>query len=247
MTGWVYAHIGAADLIAPWFRNEFDESGLNPHYQNYETMVKAKSLFAEKRYADTLKFLERNDVMDGLGSFHLGALEIAVLKMAALYRMGDDAASRQTLEAAYEMAFAGSHGGASFDMPFIELGEDMRNIASVALSASLNAAPPDAAQGLNRQWLKAIRSKAAVYAKKLSTAAEQYRKARKEDDIPFFTAQELSILASISQGLTREKIAEGASFSASTVKKIIKKIYEKLGAINRADAIRIATGLGLLR
>jgi len=243
ITGWIYAHTATVEKIAPWLKDEFDDSDLNPNYQNYETMVKAKSLFAEKRYADTIKFLERDNIQNDLGSFHFGALEIAVLKMAALHRIGNDVAARQTLETAYGMALAGSHSGATFDMPFIELGEDMRNIANAVLS-STNAAPPAAALELNRKWLETIRGKAAVYAKKLATAAEQYRK---EDDIPFFTAQELSVLASISKGLTREKIAEDTSFSISAVKKIIKTIYEKLGAINRADAIRIATGMGLLK
>ncbi|MCL2601184.1 MAG: LuxR C-terminal-related transcriptional regulator [Treponema sp.] len=249
MTGWIYAHIGAVGRIAPWLRSEFEKSDLNPNYQNYEMLVKAKSLFAEKRYADTINFLEREDVRDGIGAFCLGALEIAVLKMAAFSRDGDDAAVREMLETAYTIALEGSRSGKMFDMPFIELGEDMRSIASAALSAldTMSAAPTSAEHGLNREWLLSIRSKAAGYAKKLSTATEQYCKVCKENDIPFFTAQELSVLTSISKGLTREKIAEGASLSASTVKKIIKTIYTKLGAINRADAIRIATSFGLLK
>jgi LuxR family maltose regulon positive regulatory protein len=57
---------------------------------------------------------------------------------------------------------------------------------------------------------------------------------------------ELSILADISRGLSRAEIAEGASCSIAAIKKSIKTIYRKLGAINRADAIRIASSFGLL-
>jgi len=242
MSGWMYAHSGATERVAPWLRNELAESNLNLYYQNYETMVKSKVLFAEKRYADTLKYLERKEIWEGLGSFHLGVLEISVLQMAARSRMDNEAGAIKTLEAAYRMAILPSAACSDcpevFEMPFIELGEDMRLLAGTALASPHVKIP--------RPWLETIRSKASAYAKKLGKAAEQYRDDQ-EEEVPFLTTQELTILKGISQGFTREEIADEESLSVSTVKNIIKIIYEKLGAINRADAIRIATGMGLLR
>ena len=238
MTGWVYAHTGATERVAPWLRNEFEESDLNLHYQNYETMVKAKSLFAEKRYADVVKFLEQKEIREGLGSFHLGMLEITVLRMAALGRMGEEAEALKILEAAYRMALL-----YAIEMPFIELGDDMRFLAGAALALT----PDDGEYAIPRPWLETMRNKASVYAKKLNKAAEQFGDVREEEKIPFLKSQELSILTGISQGLTREEIAGEESLSVSSVKNVIKTIYDKLGAINRADAIRIATEMGLLR
>ena len=235
MTGWFLAHTGAAEQIAPWLKNEFEASDLNLHYQNYETMVKAKSLFAEKRYADVVKFLEQKEIMEGLGSFHLGMLEITALQMAALNRMGREEEALKTLESAYVMARL-----YVIEMPFIELGEDMRVLAGAALA-------PAAEIDIPRPWLETIRNKASVYAKKLIKVAEEFHCDGEEAKIPFLTSQELSILAGISQGFTREEIAEEESLSVSSVKNVIKTIYDKLGAINRADAIRIATGMGLLK
>ena len=237
MTSWVYAHTGATERVAPWLRNEFEESDLNRYYQNYETMVKAKSLFAEKRYEDALNFLEQKEIREGLGSYYLGMLEITVLAAAVRSRMGDEAGAIRTMETAYDMSILHS-----IDTPFIELGEDMRNLASAALAAADSKIPD-----IKRSWLETIRSKASAYAKKLNAAAEQYRGDREEEGIPLLTSQELTILASISNGYTREEIAEKESLSISTVKNSIKAIYDKLGALNRADAIRIATGMDLLK
>ena len=78
-------------------------------------------------------------------------------------------------------------------------------------------------------------------------AAEPYRSSQEEGEIPFLTSGELLILEGISKGLTRERIADNTSLPISTVKSSIKSIYDKLGAFNRADAIRIATSLDLLK
>ncbi|MCL2380059.1 MAG: LuxR C-terminal-related transcriptional regulator [Treponema sp.] len=246
--GWIYAHTGMTERIAPWLKNDYEESDLNLQYQNYETMTKAKSLLAEKRYAQMLSFTERKEAREGLGSYYLGMLELTVLRMAAHSRMGDEQGALKILEAAYGMAQYNSGGGEAdcpvvFDMPFIELGEDMRNVANMAL----NAAATVGTSAVPVTWLEAIRGKASVYAKKLSAAADQYRGGGEEEEAPFFTSRELAVLKGISRGLTREKIAAESSLSVSSVKNIIKAVYGKLGAINRADAIRIATALGLLK
>ena len=247
MAGWFYAHIGDIEQIAYWLRNDIEESNLNLLFHNFESMVKAKSLFAEKQYRETLQFLERNEVEEGLGSFHLGMLEITVLKMAARCRMDDQTAALKTLEAAYELSTLNFRNGASascasFDMPFIELGEDMRALADAALAGE--TVGPCA---IPRPWLEMIRNKASIYEKKLTTVKERYLSHLGVGNIPFLSTQELSILAGISKGYTREDIAKNCSLSVNTVKNIIKTIYEKLGAFNRADAIRIATQAGLLK
>jgi LuxR family maltose regulon positive regulatory protein len=234
MGGWFYAHIGKIDGIAPWLRNEFEESDLNLLVHNFETMVKAKSLFAEKRYQEALKFLNSRAVREGLGSFYLGMLEIAVLEATARSRLGDEKAALKALETAYEISAPNS-----FDMPFIELGEDMRILAGTALNGENRIIPKD--------WLETIRNKASVYAKKLALAFEGHRVNQEEKESPFLTSQEISILAGISQGFTREEIANKFLLSINTVKSIIKSIYDKLGALNRADAIRIAVKTGILK
>ena len=234
MAGWFYAHTGNMEQIAPWLRNEYEESDLNLNVHNFETMVKAKSLFAEKRYRETVDFLRRKDVREGLGSFHLGILEITALEAVALNRLGDEDGALAALEAAHEMSVSNS-----LVLPFIELGEEMRTLAGTALNREPCTIP--------RQWLETIRNLASLYEKKLTNAIEQHRGGQGEGKAPFLTAQEAAILAGISMGYTREEIAANSSISINTVKNIIKTIYDKLGAFNRADAIKIATNFGLLK
>ena len=239
LTGWFHAHIRETGQIAPWLRNEFEESNLNLNFHNFETIVKAKSLFALEQYPETLRFLDRKEVKEGLCSFHFGMLELSVLKAAVLNRMGENVAALETLEAAYKISIPDPGGIITFDMPFIELGEDMRRLAGLALSGDHNVIP--------KSWLETIRNKASVYAKKLTAVKEQYRRRGEEGEIPFLSSQELSILAYVSRGFTRDEIAKENSISVNTVKSIIKNIYDKLGAFNRADAIRLATKTGLLK
>jgi LuxR family maltose regulon positive regulatory protein len=53
----------------------------------------------------------------------------------------------------------------------------------------------------------------------------------------------LNVLTGLSQGLTREEIAGASGISLNTVKSVIRSVYNKLGALNRADAVRIAANL----
>jgi LuxR family maltose regulon positive regulatory protein len=46
--------------------------------------------------------------------------------------------------------------------------------------------------------------------------------------------------------MTQEEIAGISSLSVNTVKSVVRSIYTKLGAINKADVVRIAADMGLV-
>jgi LuxR family maltose regulon positive regulatory protein len=128
-------------------------------------------------------------------------------------------------------------------MPFAELGKDMRALVSAALK--------DRATAIPRDRLEKIRNNAYAYAKKLFAVTEQYspplsRRLASSNIAVSLSPRELDVLTGLSQGLTREEIAEASSLSLNTVKSVIRSVYNKLGALNRADAVRIATASGLL-
>jgi len=54
------------------------------------------------------------------------------------------------------------------------------------------------------------------------------------------TGREIVILKDLSQGLSRTEIAASQNISANTVKMVVNTIYNKLGANNLPDAIRVA-------
>jgi LuxR family maltose regulon positive regulatory protein len=127
-------------------------------------------------------------------------------------------------------------------MPFTELGKDMRTLADAALK--------DKAPGFSQDWLETVRKNATGYAKKLFAAAERRRPVspREEGAGQWITMsrRELDILTGLYQGMTQEEIASVSSLSVNTVKSIIRHIYNKLGAVNKADAVRIAAAKGLV-
>jgi|1185.fasta_scaffold17595_2 DNA-binding NarL/FixJ family response regulator len=63
---------------------------------------------------------------------------------------------------------------------------------------------------------------------------------------PQLTARESEVLSLLAQGFSVAAIARSMFVSESTAKTHISKIYEKLGASNRADAIMKAVRSGLL-
>jgi LuxR family maltose regulon positive regulatory protein len=127
-------------------------------------------------------------------------------------------------------------------MPFMELGKAMRSLADAALKDGTTGLPP--------AWLEKIRRNASNYAKKLFIVAERSRPATRNRKELYaavsLSPREREVLTGLSQGLTRDEIAGLSSLSVNTVKSIIRSIYNKLGAVNRADAVRIATQFDLL-
>jgi LuxR family maltose regulon positive regulatory protein len=237
ITGWYYAHTGQTDRLAPWLKNDFEESDLNSIAFGLEVLVKAKYHFAERRYPAALAVLESRGTRSGHWDFVLGRIEEKALEAVCRYQLRDKAAAFAALETAYGQAQPNA-----LYMPFTELGKDMRALADTALKAAAAAVP--------RDWLESVHRNASAYAKKLFIVAEQYRSEGSGknalDQESQLSRREIEILANLAQGMTQEEIAGLASLSVNTVKSVIRSIYIKLGAINKADAVRIAVSRKLV-
>ena len=193
----------------------------------------------------TLSILEnRNNAYDA-GDFLFGVVSLKVLEAACRYQNRDKSGAFAALETAYRLAAPNG-----LDMPFIELGKNMRALADAVLKDEV---------GIPREWLEKIRLGASSYAKKVFSVAEQYRaeegkavKTGAAAKAAFYqTGVELSrrekqVLTALSQGMTRAEIAAQTSLSENTIKIIPRSIYNKLGALNKADAVRIAAGMDLV-
>ncbi len=232
--GWLYSHLGAAKKVAFWLRNRFEASELYSMFRNYEALVKAKYLFCEGEYAEVLSFIDMEENKNGLGTFLLGVVEMGCLEAAARIRLGDKRGAVQTLEKTWQAASPNS-----LDMPFIETGDDMRALAAAAIESGSVIA---------RSWLENIRDMAAAYGKNISRIAEQFPSAEESDEKNgvYLTRMERTILTLLAQGQTREEISSVMGQSLGKIKSMIKNIYDKLGAINCTDAIRIVFSLGIL-
>jgi LuxR family maltose regulon positive regulatory protein len=230
--GRFYNQLGETGKIAPWLRDDGKEGELNFLFHNFNLLVKAQCLFAEKQYPQVLETLRQENGRQYLESFLLGKLEITALEAAARFRMGEEGAVA-VLEEAYRIAAPNA-----LDMAFIELGEDMRDFAGAVLAGK--------GCGIERSWLETIQVNASAYAKKLALAVRFLREEEGRPGMVFLNSKERTVLAGLSRGLTRKEIAQRGGLSVGTIKPLIKRVYDKLGAVNRADAIRIASSLGLL-
>jgi LuxR family maltose regulon positive regulatory protein len=234
VTGWYYAHTGQPDKLAPWLKNDFEESDLNSIVFGLEILVKVKYHLSEKHSAAALAVLESRENRNSPWAFALGQIERKVLEAVSRYQLKDKDGAFAALEDAYNLALPNA-----FCMPFTELGKDMRTLAAVVLK--------DRATAIPRDWLERVRLDAAAYAKKLFAVTEQSAppSPQQKEGINL-SRRELEVLTALYQGMTREEIAGLYSLSANTVKSVISSIYNKLGAVNKADAIRIAASLGLV-
>lgn len=61
------------------------------------------------------------------------------------------------------------------------------------------------------------------------------------------TARELSILSALAEGWENKRIANTLGISSETVKSHLARVFEKIGARNRTEAINIALRRGLVR
>ncbi|WP_010262181.1 LuxR C-terminal-related transcriptional regulator [Treponema primitia] len=232
--GWFYIHLGQGRRIAPWLKTDIDKNYMPPIIHGLDMMVRAKYFYGEKRCPLALAILENQLEPNALGAFLFGRIEMKVLEALCLYREKKREAAFRAFDAAYRMAESNA-----LDMPFIELGKDMRTLVSWAVKYE-NC-------GIPAGWLEQIRRKSTAYAKKLFVFAEEYRKRGYVKDSSALSPRELAVLTCLSRGLTREEIARDQSISINTVKSAVKRVYYKLSAVNQADAVRIATGLGILQ
>jgi LuxR family maltose regulon positive regulatory protein len=235
VTGWYNVQIGRKDMIAPWLKSDFSESSLISMARGLEKLVKARYYFAEKRYPAAIASLE---IQSNMEIFLIGSIEMKALEAVCRYRLPDKEGAYKVLEEAYSLA-----APAGLFMPFAELGKDMRSLVEAALRDKTIS---EKAPAIKREWLLETRRNAADYAKKIfnqQAGTGEKGSGRRSGRL---SQRETDVLTGLSQGLTREEIAGAAAISPNTVKSVIRSIYSKLGALNQADAVRIAAKRGIL-
>jgi len=228
ITGWYHIQTGRKEMIAPWLKSDYEGSGLNDISLGLEKLVKAKYNLVKKSFPAALAIIENRGTAEPA---IFGEIEMKALEAVCRYRQSDRKDAFTILGEAYRLA-----APAKLFMPFIELGKDMRSLAEAARKDTvLNGTPP-----IPIEWLDDICRKATVYAKKL------YNQAGNGEKDSLLSHRETEVLTGLSQGLTREELAEASSISPNTVKSVTRSIYNKLGALNKADAVRIASERGIL-
>jgi DNA-binding CsgD family transcriptional regulator len=230
---WYYSSIGENENVPQWVKSDFMSTESDTFFTGIEDMAKCKYYISEKRYHAMLAFLDRRPVTHGISRYLLGRIGMASCEAICLYNLKDRKGALTALKKAYDLSSPNE-----FDMFFIEQGNHMRSLAGSALRETDCGVPKD--------WLEQIRSKSATYAKRIAHVKSQYRKETGQDGSIQLTLKEKEALRDMSQGLSRTEIAAYRGISVNTVKAMLQIIYEKLGADNSMDALRIAISKGLI-
>ncbi|MDR2401408.1 MAG: hypothetical protein LBD73_07150, partial [Deferribacteraceae bacterium] len=152
VSGWFYAFLGMPQIAASWLKGNFstDDENIPAFDVIFGHLIKAKLYYADKRYPELLTFLEKERY---LASVLFGKLDVKVLQAVSHYQLKDRGEALTLLKEAYDLSKLDE-----LDMPFIEMGKDMRTLTSAALKQS------DC--GIPKTWLQMINRKAATYAKR---------------------------------------------------------------------------------
>ena len=226
-TGFFYAQIGLPKMVPSWLIMDEKEVVSEVRIPTRELLVAAKTHIAGRKFDQALAVLNSSFPRDPYERFLLTELALSLLTAIARVQTGDTSGAVTELVRAYELSLGGV-----FEMPFVELGKNMRSLIAAV------SQEPD--HGLPEDWLKMIDRKASIYAKKITAIANAFKKDEKLEESFSLSPREQEVLGDLYQGLSRDEIAENRYMSVNTVKKLLQSIYLKLDANNSVDAIRIA-------
>jgi LuxR family maltose regulon positive regulatory protein len=233
---WFQVKMGDLNKISPWILSpRLAERDRPPIMLGRDKLIYARYLIRSENYFELLDLISWEEKWFAFRGWWIGMLNFIVMKAIGYLELKDEKKAMETLWQAYELSY---HNG--IIAPFIEGAKHMCALVEVARQ--------NPQYGFNEVWLDDIYQKSSAYSKRLSAMMKEYAK-RNLKSAEFnikLTKREIEILYGLSQGFTREEIAEEVNVSVNTIKSNIKNIYNKLSAVNRADAIRIATALGLL-
>jgi LuxR family maltose regulon positive regulatory protein len=230
---WFFTMIGEFERVESWLRNPLWSSSPSNLFDGLDDVVKLKYYLANKDYQTLLDFANSRTSRYGISRYLLGKIGLTIIKAICHCQLGNREASLAFFREAYELAEPNG-----FVMPFIEMGNAMRTLVGMALRERATDIPVP--------WLKTIRSRATTYAKRVAHVRSCYLEAHNITASAQLTSKELEVLSDLSQGLSRTEISLAHGISINTVKSMLSLIYQKLGAENALDAIRIATTKGLL-
>ena len=232
--GWFFSEIGMLSAIARWIRDVGDGSQ-TPISMDKEMLVRVRCLIAERRYFEALAALNRLEEHYRKKNSLISLIYTYVYRAIAYYKADDKEQAVQSVRDAYTLSNENN-----LIMPFVEYGQYTRAILS---HIQQSGCCPD----LPEKWLNTVNTKAATYAKRKAFIAAKFKDIYGVN-VPEhnLTEREAELLKNLSQGFKREEIAESMFISPHTVKSMLKTVYNKIGAINSADAIRISSNIGLI-
>ena len=226
-TGFFYIQIGLPGMAPSWLFMDEKEATSEVRVPARELAISVRGHIALKQYNQALTVLCNSYPREPQERFLLSELTLLLLTAVARLQTGDTSGAMRDFEDAYSLSFDGV-----FEMPFIELGKNLRPLITAASKREEGVIPGE--------WLVAIDRKAAIYAKKISVITNTFKGEKNIADSISLSDREREVLGDLYHGLTREEIAANRYLSVNTVKKTLQSVFIKLDANNSVDAIRVA-------
>ena len=230
ISGWFYAKLGKTDQVAGWIRYEEEARKiLAPVVIGREYHVRSECLLEEERYYELLAFMDQTDRMYAQRGSLFAVIQNKIKRAIVHHYLGSPAESIHYLNEAYELAYPND-----LVMLFIEYGNKMRTL--------IYSARQNKDCHIPGEWLDRIHTKSSSYAKMQTQLVSAYEAAHavSAGNLISLSKRESEVLAYLNRGMTRKEIAATCYISLSTVNSILKNIYDKLGASNALEALRIA-------
>ena len=232
-----FAAIGKADKIARWILGDAGKTraqAVAPISLHVGQKVRARYLLHLGRYNELLAYVDQLDDLYTITRSLPGLIDDAILRAIASYYLDNKQQAFEALKNAYLLSYEND-----IITPFVEYGKWMRTLTR---AAKLNKN-----SGIPLKWLDTVLTKSSTYAKRLSVITNAYELDSGDKKAAVsLSKREKDVLTGMCQGLTREEIAQAYQISANTVKAMLPIVYDKLGAVNSLDAVRIATSLSII-
>lgn len=231
-----YLRMHDVDKIPPWLYHSDNKVVLHPLDTGRDKILCALCRYVAGDFEAAYFALLELDAL--LADRKLWSIQLVatLLRAACQLHMGDGARAVEQFWQAYDMTWQNS-----LTTCFAEYGRE--TLALLELTAEYREYPFD------EDWLEKVREESHEYARRESAMVKRHGMAppaRRSQPATELTPREREVMALLSQGLNREEIGALLGISLHGVKKHITNIYNKLGAVNRVDAIQIAVAGGLL-
>lgn len=237
ISSWFATTVEVPEDNVPWVKEgRFYDRKIFPIYLGRDMYIHAYYLLHTEQYEQLLSFSDYFKELVIKYGVWLGQICAYIFKAICYHKLGEDENALKSFEEAYHMAY---HNNTI--MPFVECGSSIRNLLKLVMDSDIKT--------IDMKWVSALNSKTLTFSKRKSSIAKEYslkNQLNSKREAVKLSKREKETLQCLAQGLTREEIGEFYNISTSTVKKHITNVYNKLGAINRADAVYIATTEKLL-
>lgn len=230
---WLYAEMEEVEKIALWISTPVLGS-FAPISMDRVIVVRMRCLIAAEQYIEALALLAQYDAQEKEKHGIITNIYTSVGRAIACSQLGRAEDAAVALKAAYDLA----HGN-GIVMPFIEFGTRVRSLLERVQRAGGSNIPDD--------WMDKVHARTSTYAKHHSTLLRLYRQEQEgqaKNDV--LSPRETELLKNLSQGFTREELAQNMQLSPNTIKSLTKQVFAKLGAVNATHAVHIATATQLI-